>query len=498
MKNGKVWLAGAGPGDPGLLTVKAKRLIETADVIVYDRLVGDAVLSLIPCGTERIDVGKTSGHHPVPQEEISRILLKEAQKGKKVLRLKGGDPFVFGRGGEEIELLSSHQIPYEIIPGITSAVAVPAYAGIPVTHRDFCSSFHIITAHRKRGDHSLPDFDTLAKLDGTLIFLMGVSALEDICKGLILAGMKAETPAAIIESGTTSRQRRVVAALDTLPARAKEKSVSSPAVIVVGRVCSLENQLAWAEHRPLHGCRIVVTRPKNRASSLAERLEILGAEVLLLPSIQTKSISPNPVFLETIQNLDHYQWIAFTSPAGAELFFEGLHRAGKDSRCLSAHKIAAIGPATAKAVLQYGGLFCDYQPEAFTGESLGNGLSERLLPSDRLLLPRSDIATDQVLKPLIRKGISYTDLPVYETKYQPFFPPVLTPDDIIAFTSASTVRGFVSRMKGCEGMTALCIGEQTAEEAKRFQFETVVAKQATIDSMIEALICYHQERKKKR
>lgn len=243
-EKGKVWLAGAGPGDAGLLTVKTKQLLCESDVIVYDALVSEEVLCQIPDHVERIYVGKRSGHHPVPQEEINAILLREAQKGKRVLRLKGGDPFVFGRGGEELELLAAHQIPYEIVPGVTSASAVPAYAGIPVTHRDYTSSFHVITGHPRKGQALQIDFDALVRLNGTLIFLMGITAMESICRGLLDAGMEPDMPAAVLERGTTAAQRSVVSDVKHLPAEAKKRGSECRQSSLSGKSVSWENNFA--------------------------------------------------------------------------------------------------------------------------------------------------------------------------------------------------------------------------------------------------------------
>ena len=247
MQTGKVWLVGAGPSDMGLLTLKAKSLIQNADVILYDSLVGAAILAMIPSGAKLIDVGKRAGHAVMKQEEINQTLLREAQSGKKVVRLKGGDPFLFGRGGEELELLAEHNIPFEVVPGVTSAFAVPAYAGIPVTHRDFCSSVHIITGHKKDRDKPEVDYDALVKLDGTLIFLMGLGALGDICAGLIKAGMRPDMPAAVLEKGTRAGQRRALSTLERLPEQAARQAIKTPAVIIVGEVCSLSGKFSWAE-----------------------------------------------------------------------------------------------------------------------------------------------------------------------------------------------------------------------------------------------------------
>ncbi len=504
MDQGKVWLVGAGPGDPGLFTLKGKYLLEHADVVVYDRLVGAGILSMIPPSAQQINVGKNAGHHPVEQEKISQILLREAQQGKRVVRLKGGDPFIFGRGGEELELLTKHDIPFEVVPGISAAAAVPAYAGIPVTHREYCSSLHIITAHRKRGDDSLPDFETLAKLHGTLVFFMGVSSLPEICAGLIHAGMAEQTPAAVIENGTTARQRSIVSDLKHLPKRAVQAKVQSPALILVGEVCALSAQFSWTEFRPLqfrplHGCRVLVTRPRERASSLAEKLSALGAEVVLLPSISTKLLlEDNEALSNAIKSLPGYRWVVFTSAAGAEGFFKGLRRFGIDSRNLPFLQFAAIGPATAKAALQFGGILCDYLPEEYTGKALGEGLANICKPDERLLIPRSKIGTDELLKPLRQAGLSFTDVPVYDTVSEPLPNIPVTPQDIFAFTSASTVRGVTERIpkEQYHGMTALCIGEQTAHEAQAHGMKTIQAAESTIDGMIDALLRFHQHQER--
>ncbi|MDE7261756.1 MAG: uroporphyrinogen-III C-methyltransferase, partial [Oscillospiraceae bacterium] len=285
---GKVTLVGAGPGDPGLLTVKGLATLERAEVVVYDRLVSPAVLELIPDSARRIDVGKDAGHHPVPQDQINRILVEEALAGHSVVRLKGGDPFVFGRGGEELQTLAKAGVAFEEVPGVTSAIAAAAYGGIPVTHRDFASSLHIVTGHAREGAVLDIDFEALVRTKGTLVFLMGVTAMPAIVKGLLEAGMDANTPAAMVERGTLPGQRRCGATLGTLPEKAAEMGIRSPALIVVGGVCSLAQELCWFEKLPLHGKRVLVTRPRDRAGTLSGRLRALGAEVAEFPCIRTE------------------------------------------------------------------------------------------------------------------------------------------------------------------------------------------------------------------
>src|SRR5699024_9460035 len=274
---GKVWLVGAGPGDAGLITVKGKALLELADVVIYDALIQLELLVQIPEKTKKIHVGKRAGNHSATQEEINQIILEEALKGKKVVRLKGGDPFVFGRGGEELELLLEHNIPFEIVPGITSAVSVLAYAGIPVTHREFTSSFHVITGHTSKGTKKNVDYPSLAKLGGTLIFLMGISSMEEICNRLIQEGMPSDTPAAMLERGTTAKQRKVISTLKNLKRDCDQVGAKTPAIIVVGEVCKLANQLEWVEKLPLGDVQVSVTREQTEASKLSKQVVELGA-----------------------------------------------------------------------------------------------------------------------------------------------------------------------------------------------------------------------------
>lgn len=485
MGKGKVWLVGAGPSDQELLTLKAARLIKEADVIVYDKLVGDGILSTIPTNTKTINVGKVAGNHPVPQHEINQILLKEALDGKKVVRLKGGDPFVFGRGGEELELLVENQIPFEIVPGITSAVSVPAYNGIPVTHRDFTSSFHVITGHTKSEDEANVDYESLVKLDGTLIFLMGIGSMSKICNGLIDAGMAKDMPAAVLEKGTTSHQRRVVSTVEKLYEDSQKAKIKTQAIIIVGKVCSLAEEFAWAEKRPLAGLKIAVTRPRDRASKLADQLVRKGAEVVLMPAIKTVKI---PTVLD---DLNKFTWLGFTSPAGVEIFFEILKDNKIDIRSLLGIKIAAIGSGTAKAVEKLG-MKVDVIPEKYNGEAMGKLLAETLTKDDKILIARAKIGTSEVIKPLEEKGIEFVDLSIYDTLYEEENNVVAFDEtiDLVTFTSASTVKSFVANNKNLDfaKVKALCIGEQTAEEASKHNMQVQISEKATIASMVEYLV----------
>ncbi len=397
---GKVWLVGAGPGDVGLLTIKGREVLGQAEVVVYDALVSGGVLGLIPEGAKLIFAGKRSGNHFLRQEETNKVLLEEALAGKRVVRLKGGDPFVFGRGGEELELLVQHGIPFEIVPGVTSAFAVPAYNGIPVTHRDFCSSVHIITGHR-RADHSYDiDFDALVRTRGTLIFLMGIAALPDLMNGLLAAGMDPDMPAAVLERGTTSKQRRVSATVSTLQRVCSERVIQTPAIIVVGKVCGLADTFGWAEKRSLAGVRVLVTRPRELVSTLSNMLREKGAEVLELPAIHTVPVKDMTAVDAAIECLSRggYDWLVFTSPSGVSIFFDRLISL-RDLRALGDVKLAAIGQGTQKALLKYG-LRADFLPSVYDGETLGRELRDVCAPGSSILIPRAAIGNHELIEEL--------------------------------------------------------------------------------------------------
>lgn len=503
-RKGKVWLVGAGPGDIGLLTVKGKAVLESAEVVVYDALVSDEIAALIPSTAKKINVGKRANHHLVPQEEINQILLEEALHGNRVVRLKGGDPFVFGRGGEELELLVKNNIPYEVVPGITSAVSVPAYAGIPVTHRDYTSSVHIITGHARKGGSSRIQYDALVKMNATLIFLMGIGALEEICKSLIEAGMNPDMPAAVLERGTSAKQRRVIATVATLKEAADQAIIRTPAIIVVGEVCSLSDSFAWLEKQPLAGIQVVVTRPKDKSSSLTEKLRARGAHVIEMPAIKTITINEEKELDRFAQSIDQIsevkseQWILFTSPKGVESFFSLLSVTKKDIRYLYGMgiKFGVVGNATKKE-LRLHGIEADYMPDIYCGKELANGLLEVFGQNPYVTLYRAEDATEELVEVLEENQIAYQDVAVYRTLY-------LVDEDLatrigtgienktidyVMFTSASCVKAFTSCLTDMDytKITAVCIGEQTAAAAASYGMQVCVAKKATIDSMVECL-----------
>ena len=487
--HGKVILVGAGPGDPGLLTEKGKKAIAQAEVVVYDRLVSPAILSLMPETAEQIDVGKEASHHKVPQHQINQILLEKAQAGKRVVRLKGGDPFLFGRGGEELELLSEAGIPFEVVPGVTSALSVPAYAGIPVTHRDFCSSLHIITGHAKAGAKLTIDFEALKRTGGTLVFLMGVTALPAICQGLLDAGMEAEMPAAVIERGTTPRQRKLISTLGALPQAAAEAKIESPAIIVVGKVCTLSEKFDWFDDLHLKAREIVVSRPRKRMGALSAKLRALGAAVTEYPCIETVERAENPALDQAMDRLAQYRYLVFTSPAGPEIFMKRLLARGRDARALAGLKIAAIGPKTAHVLTRFG-LKADLVPAVYDSDHLAKAMAEVAGP---VLLCRASRGSDALPKIFSAKGIPFDDIPCYDTRYETpdaaTILPLLARDTLVTFTSASTVEGFVKSLRDVDlsHVLGVCIGEKTAEKARGYGIAVRVAREATIESLINCI-----------
>ncbi len=505
--SGKVWLVGAGPGDAGLFTLKGKEVLENADVVVYDALVGAGILSMIPEKAELIFAGKRSGNHYLKQEDTNRVLLEEAQKGKNVVRLKGGDPFLFGRGGEELELLAENDIPFEIVPGITSAFAVPAYNGIPVTHRDFCSSVHVITGH-KRGNNTYDiDFKALVDTKGTLVFLMGIAALPDLTKGLLDAGMDPDMPTAILERGTTADQHRITGTLGTIVDICSRTTILTPAIIVVGKVVKLNEEFAWFEKRPLAGVKVCVTRPKELISTMSSLLRKEGAEVLEMPAIAVKPVEDKAPIEAAIENLSagKYQWIVFTSPSGVRIFMDELF-AKADIRALASVRIASIGKGSEKALNGYG-LKSDFIPSVYDGETLGKELAEKLEEGDKVLIPRAAIGNPQLVEELQKKpNVTVDDIATYDTVYETSH--VLDehaameshPFDLAVFTSASTVKGFTESLKGMDftKVNAVCIGKQTEAAAKEYGMKTWTASKATLKDLVECVKIAAKELKEER
>lgn len=501
---GKIWLAGAGPGDARLITIKTRELMEDSDVIIYDALISAEILSLIPADKEMINVGKRAGDHRVPQEEINRILIEQAKQGKKVLRLKGGDPFVFGRGGEELKEIVREGIPFEVVPGIPSAVAVPAYAGIPVTHRDHTSSFHVMTGQGKKEGSTEIDFEALTRMDATLVFLMGMTRLSDICQGLLDAGMSSDMPAAVLSKGTTAAQQSVISTLGKLCQDVEQAKIQTPAVIMVGRVCALGREFGWYTDRPLGGKQILITRPKQNSSALAKKLRELGAQVIELPSIITKSIYPNMRLKEAVERIgDGYEeeWLVFTSPVGVSVFFEQLKELKLDIRNVFGNqaviKVAAIGMATEKALAEYG-ILADVTPQVYCARELGRILAREAKRDSYITVLRAKEGSEELLPPLYEAGLDVDDVPIYETFYESHgeikeqIQTLLEDGGIqwVTFTSASTVEGFVRTFEELDHriVHAVCIGERTAKAAEKYRMHVKIAKEASIDSMIDLML----------
>jgi uroporphyrinogen III methyltransferase/synthase len=501
-KKGKVYLVGAGPGDPGLITIKGLKVLEKADTVIYDYLANPELLSYCREDVELIYVGKKGGNHTMSQEEINKLLAKKALEGKLVVRLKGGDPFLFGRGGEEIEELIKHGIPFEVIPGVTSAIAVPAYAGIPVTHRNFTSTLAIVTGHEAEGKReSKIDFSALAKL-GTLIFLMGVKNLPHIVENLIKEGKSQDTPCAVIQWGTTPKQKVATGTLENIVDKVAEAGITAPAIIVVGEVVSLREKLKWFETKPLFGKRILVTRTREQASKLKEALVELGAQVFEVPTIKVEYIL-NGETLTKLKELPRYDWLVFTSENGVIAFFSALAKLDLDLRFIANQKIAVIGPGTESALKKYI-IKPDLRPEKdYTQEGLLAAFSLVDLKGKRVLLIRAKVARDVLPKGLAELGANVEILPIYETKLpeeskQKLVLILRQGVDVITFTSSSTVENFFKLLEGTEVKLSkvlfAVIGPITANTLRQYGFEPeIIAKENTIQGLVSAILEYFQK-----
>ncbi|MGA9756134.1 MAG: uroporphyrinogen-III C-methyltransferase [Desulfobaccales bacterium] len=501
-----VYLVGAGPGDPGLITVKGLELLRRADVVVYDQLASPALLQEAPPGAEILYVGKKAGAHAVPQGGINELLVAKARAGLTVVRLKGGDPFVFGRGGEEAEELAAAGIPFEVVPGVTSAVAVPAYAGIPVTHRRYTTLVTFITGHEDpTKEASTIPWAALGQNPGTLVFLMGVKNLAENCLRLIDAGRAAETPAAVIQSGTTLAQRTVVGTLATVAARAREADIKPPAVLVVGGVVELAGPLTWWENRPLWGKTVVVTRSRDQASHLVARLSAAGAQCLEVPTIEIAPPADFAPLDAALQNLPRFAWVIFTSANGVRAFMDRLFHQGRDVRTLGGAQLAAIGPATAQALKDYG-LVADVVPNTFQAEGLLEVLTPQITPGAKILLARAEQARDVLPQGLTRLGAEVEVVPVYRA-----LPPRTVPPeaaellaagrvDILTFTSSSTVHNFAGLLgknafqKLATGATVASIGPITTATLNEYGLTPQIEPDSfTIAALAAAIVDYFKK-----
>jgi uroporphyrinogen III methyltransferase / synthase len=493
-RGGVVYLVGAGPGDPGLMTARSLELIASADAVYYDRLIPPGALDGAREEAELVYVGKAPGVPSVPQEEIGERLIEAARAGRSVVRLKGGDPFVFGRGGEEGEALREAGVEFELVPGITAGVAASAYAGIPVTHRDDASAVAFVTGHEDpEKEESALDWKALARFPGTLVFYMGVKRLGDNATALIAAGRDAEQPAAAIERGTMEGQRTVVATLGTLAEAVEREQVKAPALIVVGQVVARRESLAWLERRPLYGRRVVVTRARAQASGLAKALRNLGAEVVELPAIRIEPTIGSEEVKRSIERIGDYSLIVLTSPNGVRLLFEAMRAAGLDARALFAATVAAIGPGTARALAK-SGITADIVPERFVAESLVESLAAVEVSGKRVLVARAADARDVIPQHLEGRGAEVDVLALYETvREEPGAEAIEAAQaaDYVTFTSSSTVRNLTEALgeRFPKGARIVSIGPVTSEAAQAAGLEVdVEAARHDIDGLVTALL----------
>ena len=502
---GKVYLVGAGPGDPELLTLKGRRLLEEAEVVVYDFLANAALLRFIPAQAEKIYVGKQGGDHTLSQDRINQLIIDQARAGKQVVRLKGGDPFIFGRGGEEAEELVQAGISFEVVPGVTSAIAVPAYAGIPLTHRRFNSSVALVTGHEDehKGKTGL-DWEKLALGIETLVFLMGYKNLPRIVDRLIRFGKSPATPAALIRWGTTPRQQTVTGTLADLVEKAAAAGLGPPAVFVVGPVVALREQLSWFERLPLFGKTLVVTRTREQASDLVQGLSRLGAACLEFPTIRLLPPSSWEGTDRALAGIETFHWLIFTSPNGVRFFLNRLEERRRDIRCLKDIRIAAIGPATAEALKAWR-LTPDLVPEKFQAEFILEALSTQGLAGKKILIPRAQQAREILPEGLRRLGAEVSVVAAYRT----------VPDESektnlleglregaihgLTFTSSSTVQNFLALFDRREILSLLkevpvaCIGPITAQTARDNGLVVrIIPPRYTIPDLVEALASFYQ------
>jgi uroporphyrinogen III methyltransferase/synthase len=489
-----VYLVGAGPGDPGLVTVRALELVASADLILYDRLIPDGLLRGAKPDAELVYVGKRPGEPTIEQPEIERRMVEAAKAGRSVVRLKGGDPFVFGRGGEEGEALAAAGVPFEVVPGVTAGVAAPAYAGIPVTHREEASAVAFVTGHEDpEKPESALDWDALAAFPGTLVLYMGIKRLAENAAALIAAGRDPKQPAAAIERGTMAGQRTVTATLGDLADAVERERIGAPAVIVVGPVVARRQALAWLERRPLFGRRVVVTRARAQASGLASSLRGLGAEVVELPAIRIEPRIDSDEVRKAVNDLYSYALVCLTSPNGVRLLFDAMAEAGLDARALANATVAAIGPGT-EAELAAHGIRADVVPEQYVAEALAEALADVPVKGRPVLVARAAEARDVLPDALRERGAKVDVVALYETVAEPPDPEAVEAAqaaDYLTFTSSSTVRNLVGALDGRipEGIRIISIGPVTSDAAREAGLTVdVEAERHDIDGLIEALL----------
>lgn len=491
LQSGKVYLIGAGPGDTGLITVKGIEALKEADVVVYDHLASPSLLNETKDEAEWIDAGKFAGHHRMKQGEIEELLIEKAMEGQTVARLKGGDPFIFGRGGEEALALKTAGIDYEVIPGVSSAYSAPAYAGIPITHRGKASSFHVITGHEDpTKENSSLDYEILAREEGTLVFLMGLSRLHQISEWLIANGKDAHTPAAVIASGTTARQRCVTGELSSIAVISKKADIQPPAILVVGDVVNLNKEIDWQQARPLSGKKILVTATEIIAEPLAEKIRKLGGEPVVMSLI---SVRAEKIYgLKEVLVRPGKRWLVFTSRNGVRFFFEQMKKEEIDIRSLGICRIAVMGAGTRRE-LENWGCYADLMPEQSCSESLAKALCENVQYDEEICLFRAEEASDVLIKRLREKGFFVVDTPMYHTekmwKKAALLKEVLEDMDAVTFCSASAVRAFAQMTEGQRfAAKNVCIGPVTAEAAEKADISIdKIAGQYDLEGLTAAL-----------
>jgi len=502
---GKVYLIGAGPGDPGLVTVKGTECIRAADVVVYDYLASPALLQYAHGDAEIIYVGKKGGAHTLPQEDINALLVDKAKSGRIVARLKGGDPFIFGRGGEEAEDLIAAGVPFEVVPGVTSAIAAPAYAGIPLTHRKFTSTVAFVTGHEDpTKETSSIDWASIAKGIGTTVFLMGIRNLPHITTQLIRHGKPSETPVALVRWGTTTAQVTVTGTLATIAGDAERAGIKAPAVIVVGEVVGLRGSLKWFENRPLFGKTIVVTRAREQASDLVAKLTALGAECVEYPTIAVTPPEDWKPVDRAIESLGSYDWLIFTSVNGVSFFFNRLFDGGRDIRALGSIRTACIGPVTAKKLFERG-IRCDVLPDTYQAESVVAAFGNESIAGKNILLPRAREARPVLPVELTKMGAQVDEVAVYQTQQVlEHAKPLLgqlreRAVDLVTFTSSSTVKNFKSLLPEkdfkdiMEGVTLASIGPITTDTAGKLGLDVhITAETYTIPGLVDAILKYYR------
>jgi uroporphyrinogen III methyltransferase/synthase len=497
---GRVYLVGAGPGALDLVTLRARALIRQADVLVYDYLCNPEMLRWARIGVEKIYAGKSGAAHTLTQDEINALLVARAGEGKQVVRLKGGDPYVFGRGGEEAQVLARAGVPFEVVPGVTSAIAAPAYAGIPVTHRDFASTVTFVTGHEDptKAESSI-DWKHLAQLRGTKIFLMGVERLREIAQRLVAEGADPATPVALVRWGTTARQESLEGTLATVADLVEKRGFIAPAVTIVGEVVKLRRELNWFEALPLFGQRVVVTRTRRQASALTRRLALLGADVLEIPTIRIVPVPLGETERDKLASLSaHFDWVIFTSPNAVDYFFAEFARGMNDLRALNSIKISAVGPATAHK-LNALHLRPDLQPEIYTSEKLAECFTEKKVAAKRFLLPHGNIANPILANHLREKGGLVEEWTLYDTEPELEDPTGARARYLregahwITFTSSSTAENWHALQllpaSGAPQPKAVSMGPVTSATLRKLGYEIAAESPAsTIDALI-ATIC---------